>query len=68
MKLDKTLSVTIVKQREDGTLFKISVSGEDATKWKNAVEGQATLSYAHGIHFPNIDWKTEELKINDSIY
>ena len=57
----KTISVTIVKQREDGSLFKISIEGEEASKWANAVEAQGVSDYIHGRSFPKINWKGEEL-------
>lgn len=64
----KTISVTIIKQRDDGSLFKISLDKEDALKWQTAVEGQAVVEYTHGRKFPELSWKAEELTINDSIY
>ena len=31
--------------------------GEEAVKWKQAVDAQAALCYAHCLYFPNLDWK-----------
>lgn len=37
-----------------------SLEGEQAEKWNLACQGQATLAYAHGMHFPSLDWKKEK--------
>jgi hypothetical protein len=51
----KITKVTI--EYSDGT--KKSVSGEEASKWEEAVNQVTAFTYAHGYTFPLLDWKDE---------
>jgi len=41
---------------EDGTM---EVTGEEAKKWKDMVEGQAILAHVHGQEWPTLNWIVE---------
>jgi len=34
-----------------------TISGEQAAKWVESVNGQITIGHIHGIPFPQFDWK-----------
>jgi hypothetical protein len=55
----KTIRVEI--ETDDGEIYK--VVGEEAEKWKKAVDGLCSFGYVHGILFPWL--KYEVIKTNE---
>ena len=53
----KTVMVTLTKEDEEGNRHAMRISGEDATKWAEAVDGQGIFCHAHGMKFPELNWE-----------
>ena len=54
--MNKIVKVTI--EFEDGDIH--SLEGEEAQKWDEACASLASLGFAHGMMFPEFDWKEEK--------
>lgn len=53
----KTITVTLTKEDEEGNRYAVRLSGEEATKWADAVSGQGVFCHAHGMKFPELKWE-----------
>lgn len=56
--MSKVLEVTIKKVDDAGKVITIKLTGEDAEKWGESIDGLCTFIYAHGQEFPSLNWET----------
>lgn len=48
--------VRVEIEHSDGTISRLT--GDDATKWNEAVQSAITMAYVHGMPFPTFKWET----------
>lgn len=61
--MGKVLEVSIKQVDNDGNITTIKVTGEDAKKWGETVDGWASYMYVRGQEFPKLNWET----VNESV-
>lgn len=60
--MDKTIAITLLKQKEDGSLYRLYLNDlDEVAKWVEATNSQAIICYTHGIKFPELKWQKENI-------